>query len=393
MDNLKPQTPIDETAHSSQEEIKNHQTIKKDKKDKSLLKVCCIFLVGLLIGAGLMTAYNHFTIKDAVADYMQSNGSSTVVKLANAEDGVTAAEYVAEAVTPAVVGIETVEITQDMFNRSYENSGVGTGFIVSKDGYIVTNFHVVTANPKTINVTLKSGDSYEAKKVWGNEDLDIAIIKINAKNLPTVELGDSEKINVGQTAIAIGNPLGLTFERTVTSGIVSALNRSIVVDDNQISEDLIQTDASINSGNSGGPLLNKKGQVVGINTYKVSQGEGMGFAIPINVVKPILEQIFETGTFEPVSLGISGVDKEIARYMTDNTEKITYGIYLVAIQSNSPADAAGLRKGDLITKIDGTEVNTMLKLRELLYYHQSGDKVKITFERNGHEKTVTTALK
>lgn len=368
-------------------------------KNKSLF----IFILGLIIGgiffcSILFLVLNHNMNNminsklnnqtDITQDNSSSKESSNISKA-----GVNTTEKVASTVTPAVVGIETTEVSYDMFTGEYESSGVGTGFIVDSNGYIVTNQHVVTNKPKKISVTLKDGTVYDAKIVYQTTVVDLAIIKIDAKNLPTVKLGDSEKINIGQSAIAIGNPLGMTFERTVTQGIISALNRSIAIDSSTIAEDLIQTDASINAGNSGGPLLNANSEVIGVNTYKIQSGEGLGFAIPINIVKPILEQILDKGEFTPTVLGISGVDKEIARYYT-GTEELTVekGIYIIKVSKGSGAAKAGIKEKDVITKIDGVEINTMLKLREQLYYHKPGDKVKVTLERKGRTKNVEIVL-
>ena len=359
-----------------------------------------IFFLGLIIGgilfgsvAFLVTNYRmEKMIDEKIGTVSQGSGNSSGSSSATTLKSSTT-EKVAASVTPAVVGIETTELSKDMFNREYESSGVGTGFIVDKNGIIVTNQHVVSDNHKQINVTLKDGTSYEAKVVCKSDTVDLAVIKINAKNLPVVNLGDSEKINIGQTAIAIGNPLGLTFERSVTQGIVSALNRSIAVDNKTIAEDLIQTDASINAGNSGGPLLNLAGEVIGINTYKIQSGEGLGFAIPINIVKPIINQIKEKGSFTPTVIGIEGVDKEIARYYTENEKlQVDKGILIVGVVNGSGAAKAGIKENDVITKVDGVEVNNMLKFREQLYYHRPGEKIKITYERNGKANTVEVEL-
>lgn len=359
-----------------------------------------VFILGLIIGGILFGSLAFFITNlrmDRMIEEKISSGNTTIIQKGTSSPSAklktSTTEKVVQSVTPAVVGIETTAVSKDMFNRESESSGVGTGFIVDTNGIIVTNQHVVSDNPKNINVTLKDGTSYDAKVIYTSTTVDLAVIKIDAKNLPVINFGDSEKINIGQTAIAIGNPMGLTFERTVTQGIVSALNRSIAVDTNTIAEDLIQTDASINAGNSGGPLLNLAGEVIGINTYKIQSGEGLGFAIPINIVKPIIKQIKEEGSFTPAVIGIEGVDKEIARYYTGNEKlNIDKGILIVGVVDGSGADIAGIEEEDIITKINGVEVNTMLKFREQLYYHKPGDKVKVTYERGGKENTVQVTL-
>lgn len=364
----------------------------------SFLKILAVGLVGALIG-GLIVGviavqYINNTDNKIVQNHSSNNSDAGLIEsLTLRDDPPTTVEAVAELVTPAVVGITTVEITQDTFMRQYERSGVGSGFIVTENGYIVTNQHVVTNNPSKITVSLKDGRSLEASVVWSDENLDLAVIKINANDLPVATLGDSDHLSVGEMAIAIGNPLGLTFERTVTSGIVSGLNRSIPISQGNIAEDLIQTDASINSGNSGGPLLDNKGTVIGINTAKVDSGEGMGFAIPINIVKPIVEQIIQNGKFTPTLLGISGTDREFAKYyVADEDFKLDAGILIMNIQKGSGADVAGLQKGDIITHIDEVEVNTMLKLREVIYNKLPGDTVQIKYTRGEKSSTVKVKL-
>lgn len=363
----------------------------------SFMKILAVGLVGALIGGLVVGVIGVQYINNMDSKVVQNNSNtssnnSLTQSLTIEDDPPTTVEAVAELVTPTVVGITTVEITQDIFMRQYERAGVGSGFIVTEDGYIVTNQHVVTSNPTQITVSLKDGRSLEASVVWSDESLDLAVIKIDANNLPVTTLGDSDNLSVGEMAIAIGNPLGLTFERTVTSGIVSGLNRSIAISQGSIAEDLIQTDASINSGNSGGPLLDNQGTVIGINTAKVDSGEGMGFAIPINIVKPIVEQIIQNGEFTPTLLGISGTDREFAKYYVgDEDFKLAAGILIMDIQSGSGADVAGLKKDDIITHIDEVEVNTMLKLREVIYNKLPGDTVQVKYTRG--EKTSTTTVK
>lgn len=371
--------------------------LQKPNKKRNLLKYFAIGFVGAIIGGMIVgvIAINFFNTN--MQSYVDQN--KTMFNNENAsqvvfpeDDPPTTIEAVAELITPAVVGIQTIEITEDVFRRQYEREGVGTGFIVSEDGIILTNHHVITSNPKSINVTLKDGREFIANKIWSSELLDLAVIKIDAIDLPTVKLGNSDIISVGQTAIAIGNPLGLTFQRTVTAGIISALNRSILVTNTQIAEDLIQTDASINPGNSGGPLLNSKGEVVGINTYKANSGEGMGFAIPINLAKPIINQIIQYGEFKQTIMGISCLDKEIVRYLSNEDITIDSGILIMNVEPNSGADKAGLKADDVITHVEGLEVNSMLKLREILYSNLPGETVEVKYIRDGNEYTTSVEL-
>ncbi len=351
-------------------------------------------IVGAIIGGlivGLLSVYYMNSRFDQLIGDKSKDPTKQQIIIAKQAD-TTIPEAVAKKVNPSVVGIQTVEVSLDFFKGPIQQEGVGTGVIVSEDGIILTNHHVVADHPKSITVQLMDGRELEAQKLWSNEGMDLAVIKVDANNLPVTQLGDSDNLKVGQPAIAIGNPLGMRFERTVTSGIISALNRSIAVSESNIAEDLIQTDASINPGNSGGPLLNSKGEVIGINTYKVQTGEGMGFAIPINVAKPIVKQIIENGEFRPTVLGISGLDREIASYISEDYQ-IKKGILIVDIDSRSAAYRAGLREGDIITHINGKEINSMVQLRSTLYQHLPGDIVNITYLDGNNEKQAEVKLK
>ena len=199
---------------------------------------------------------------------------------------------VAAKATPSVVGITTLTVnTNNWFNIPLESEGVGSGVIVDSRGYILTNSHVVNdGQANKVSVIFADSSSVDGEVVWNDAKLDVAIVKVQKDNLDVAELGDSDNVEVGDIAVAIGNPLGIEFSKTVTQGIISGLDRVITTENGEM-DDLIQTDASINPGNSGGPLLNAKGQVIGINTAKASDAEGLGFAIPINTIKPIIEQL------------------------------------------------------------------------------------------------------
>jgi S1-C subfamily serine protease len=225
--------------------------------------------------------------------------------------------------------------------------------------------------------------------LWQDSALDLALIRVDATGLPYAELGDSDRVSVGDIAVAIGSPLGLRFQRTVTSGVISALNRSLMVGsegEEVIMEDLIQTDASINPGNSGGPLLNSRGQVIGINSAKASEAEGIGFAVPINIAKPIIKQVVEKGSFRPMYLGIDGYDREIAGYHNSDID-IQKGIYVIRVHNNTPASAAGIREGDIILELDGQPLDSMIKMRSILFGMDRPKKVSILIKRDG--KTIT----
>ncbi|ERM90898.1 peptidase S1 [Caldanaerobacter subterraneus subsp. yonseiensis KB-1] len=307
----------------------------------------------------------------------------------------TVAEAVAKKATPAVVGITTLEFERKYYFLERAVEGVGSGFIVHPDGYIITNNHVVNENSRNIKVYLSNGNILPGKVMWTDPVLDLTILKVDAKNLPVIELGDSDRLSVGQTAIAIGNPLGLRFQRTVTLGIISALNRSLPITEDskpKIMEDLIQTDASINPGNSGGPLMDSQGYAIGINTAKVTTAEGLGFAIPINIVKPILKKVIETGTFKPPYLGIVAYDREIASYITADVY-IYEGIYVADIDPTGPAYKAGIRKGYIILEVNGKPVNTMTGLKCIIYEKKPGESIKVKYKTlTGEEGYVTIVL-
>lgn len=329
----------------------------------------------------------------ANAANISSSSDQSVVKLTNlpSVDYSADIQTVAKVVMPSVVGVKT-EITQQTFYGSQQGEAVGTGIIVSSDGLILTNQHVVSDNPQSVKVTLIDGSEHDAKVLFADGDMDLAVIKIDVSGLTAAKLGDSDNVTIGQIAIAIGNPYGLEYQRSVTAGIVSALNRSILLTQTQIAENLIQTDAAINSGNSGGPLLNEKGEVVGINSYKLSQGEGMGFAIPINAAIPIVNQIIKTGSFTQVQIGASLLDKEILTYYDYKGIKLDSGLYVYDVNNSSDAYAQGLKAGDVITKINGVVVNTILELKGQLYGHSPGDTVTLTVDRSGAVSDMTVKL-
>lgn len=381
------EAPKEATGIEPEAESPKHEKGERKKSDrKSMFKYFAACLAGALIGSGIMgfIAWNYFnsgkiTTSSGAVIYTKDNPPTTV-------------EAIAQDDIPTVVGVTTTQLSQNFFNQTVEQTGVGSGVVLTSDGYIVTNEHVVTASPNSITVSLNDGTTYPAKLIWSDSNLDLAIIKIDVHGLQAATLGDSDNLTVGELAVAIGNPLGLSFQSTVTSGIVSALNRSIEID-NSIYEDLIQTDASINPGNSGGPLINSNGEVIGINSYKITSSEGLGFAIPINIVKPIINEIVAKGSFKETALGVTCVDKEIAQYYTA-TSNITLksGILVVSVESGSGADKAGLKANDIITSVDGTEVDTMLKLREIIYSKLPGDTVSVQYTRNGVSNTVNVTL-
>lgn len=291
---------------------------------------------------------------------------------------------IAREVTPAVVGIATEHIDYDFFYRPIRTEAVGSGIVVNPAGYIITNDHVV-GDADEITVFLVDGRKYKAKRLYTDPTLDLAVIKINASKLVAARLGDSDKVVVGDLAVAIGNPLGLTLQRTVTAGIISALNRMVLVRDRRgeiLMQDLIQTDASINPGNSGGPLVNANGEIIGINTIKASQAEAIGFSIPVNIAKPIVNSILKKGRFEKPYLGIDGIDRDMAKLMNVKVN-VDSGVYVANVEIRSPADRAGIRKGDIIIKFAGTRVDTMAKLRQVMYNLDIDKTYPVEILRNG----------
>lgn len=296
----------------------------------------------------------------------------------------------------SVVGISKIKNTGNsiFLNNSAENLGLGTGVIVSDNGYILTNWHVAGERYSNCYATLENGKTYNGNVVWADSDLDLAIVKISASELEYASLGDSDNIKIGEQAYAIGNPIGVEFQRTVTAGIISGLNRTIKLEEeNRTSymEDLIQTDATINPGNSGGPLINAKGEVIGINSVKITDAEGIGFAIPINIVKPIIESYATTGNFDEGYLGIFAYDKNVIPYLNSDLE-FDSGIYVAQVSSDGPSYSSGLKVGDVITKIDEITINKMSQLRNYIYTKKSGDEVNLTILRNKKEYNIKIKL-
>ena len=301
---------------------------------------------------------------------------------------------IAKKVGPSIVGIRmTVGNPQ---NRNFgedsaQSKAEGSGVIISKDGYIMTNYHVVSyADPKggtskntTLEVFLPDKRQAKAKFIGGDSKNDLAVIKVEFDNLPVAELGDSSQIEVGELAVAIGNPLGMEFAGSVTAGVVSAVNRKVETDDKTMS--LIQTDAAINPGNSGGALVNSQGQVIGINSIKISQQgiEGLGFAIPMNDAKPIVDQLIMFGYVKGRPLiGISS--KEITEVIAKQYN-LPVGVYVISVEPGSGADKAGIKKSDIIVGMDNKDVKTAQDLDSVKKEHKSGDTVNVSIVRDGNK--------
>jgi len=331
---------------------------------------------------------------DLVKAQQQSfNGTSILGELGLT---VPVSQAVAQKATTGVVGITVERITQDgVFNKDRATEvGVGSGVVVSHDGYILTNNHVAGGKSNRITVSFYDGRNVDGEVVWADPVIDLAVVKVNLTGLTTLTLGDATKLQVGEPAVAIGNPLGLEFQRSVTSGIISALNRTISIDTDtgtNYMEDLIQTDASINPGNSGGPLLNAKGEVIGINTVKVESAEGMGFAIPINIAKPIVSKLIGTGKFAESYLGVFAYDRAVFPYI-NGAPDVPDGVYISKVDNNGPAYRGGIRQGCVISQIDGITINTMLQLREYLYSKSPGDTIRLTHLKRDTNKWETATV-
>lgn len=387
----------------------------KPKKSRgaliALLVVVCL-LGGVaagtfLVAPGIGNIQN--TLPGGVAMLPQDNAKETKPALSSdtPEIGGAAPEIdattspivqIAKEVGPSVVGV-AVSVNKPILGQqgpTEQQSGYGTGIIITQDGYIVTNNHVVNGSD-SVKITLFDGAEYAAKVVGTDATTDLAVLKIDATGLTPAALGDSAAMEVGENVIAIGNPLGASLAGSVTSGIVSALNRNIST--NGFSQEYIQTDAAINPGNSGGALVNMKGQVIGINTlktylagyddYGVPIGtEGIGFAIPINSAKPIVEQLMTTGSVQRPGIGISCLVDETNQY---NAAGAPVGVTVVNVTENGPAAKAGIEAYDIVTSIDGTATDSAETLTTAIQNHNIGDKIELTVWRNGKEyKAVVT---
>lgn len=365
------------------------------------------FGAGTVIAAALLAAVIGAGSGIAAVTLSSKNGSNTSSPITSSVSGSnvninidetaeSVVEAVAKKVTPSVVGIRTTTSVRSFFGSSNESTGEGSGVVYSADGYIITNYHVISGA-----VTNKSGskievftdtldsDSYEATVVGYNISTDLAVIKINAKGLTPAEFSDSSKLKVGQYVITVGNPGGLEFMDSVTYGVISGLNR-VVSSDSDVK--LIQTDAAINPGNSGGALVNTKGQLVGINSSKIvsEEFEGMGFAIPSNTVAEICKNIIEKQNDPEPYLGISVSEK----YNSSVLKYYGYpsGAVVSSVADGSPADNAGLAKGDIITEFGGTEITEYSMLESLLQKCKPGDQVSVKIYRSGRYYSTTVTI-
>ncbi|MCT4605773.1 MAG: trypsin-like peptidase domain-containing protein [Marinisporobacter sp.] len=367
----------------------------KEKRKISFFTMCIIAIISAMIG-GIIMAYIAPTFlygKYMPYPEIYKRNTKADIEIITKGENISIVPTVVKKAMPSVVGITTVTVERDFFFGVHRGQGVGTGVIVDHRGYILTNSHVVSdGKTEEVKVLLYDGRDLKADVLWNDPTLDLAIVKILAKDLPVATLGDSENIEVGQLSIAIGNPLGLEFERTVTAGIISGLERNIEINQFERIEGLIQTDASINPGNSGGPLLNNKGEVIGINTAKIQTGEGLGFAIPINIAKPIVDEFIEKGQFTKVYLGIHGISVEAYNQYYGGNLKRDEGVFVERVIPNSPVNKAGMKPEDIIISIDDQKINTMRQLITQLYKYRPGNKVTIKVIRKDQEMNLKVSL-
>lgn len=365
-----------------------------EKKKSGSGKIIALALVFSLIGAIIGSAITNLYLNEN-KNIINNNAENTKALTISTKDDVNVATAVAQKAMPSVVGITTKGVQQTLFGN-VEVSGTGSGIVIDERGYILTNAHVVNMNGQFVKnptVQFNNETTTEGTTIWADANMDVAIIKVNPKGkLNVAELGNSDELQIGEKAIAIGNPISLQFSKSVTEGIISGLNRYVgQVSGGGYMTGLIQTDASINGGNSGGPLLNAKGQVIGINTVKVQSAEGLGFSIPINNVKPVIKQVIETGTYRELSLGVLSMDMKMANQTFGKDFGTKDGIFLFKVYEGGPAATAGLQNGDIITKINGDKIESLSSLKTILYKYEVGDSVDISYLRNGKE--ATTELK
>ena len=365
----------------------------KMKKIKYIFKkLFVIFLIGLIS----IFLYEMFIELQKSSTKEETYGTKLSADEEIQENGKDISNII-ERVSNAVVGISKIKnIGSSAFlSNSTEELGLGSGIIVSKKGYILTNEHVVGKNASNCYVTIENGKNYKGKIVWSNSDIDLAIIKVNTIFNNTASLGSSNSISVGNKVYAIGNPIGYEFQRTVTGGIISAIDRTVKIknEDNSYSymSNLIQTDATINPGNSGGPLIDEEGNIIGINTIKITTAEGIGFAIPINIVKPVIEKYEEYGEFIEPYLGIFAYDGSVMSYIDENIS-FASGVYIERITEDGPANGTELKKADIITKVDNTNINKMCELQEYIFGKNPGDEIILTIIRNNEEKQIKVIL-
>ena len=357
------------------------KTKKKRGFNKTIAGVIVCTLCSGFIGSGV----TYLALKDNLTQTKTINVNPS--KFDTKSEALSATEAYNKG-APAAVVVSTKSVTQGYFMHTQEVEGIGSGFIINEEGYILTNYHVIQG-AQEISVTLSNDVTTTAQVVNYDENQDVAMIKITDENVEipaTVELGDSDALQPGEEVIAIGTPLSTELSSTVTKGIISATSRSVAVESG-VTMNLIQTDAAINAGNSGGPLVNTKGEVVGINSSKISGEavEGIGFSIPINDIKDKIESLSK-----PIlNLGISvrTIDEALSKQL--NMEQ---GLYVVEVTEFSSAEKAGLKAGDIIVKADGNRITTFDEFKAVKNGKEEGDEISLEVIRNGESKTINVKL-
>lgn len=379
--------------NSQQQEVKEEtvESVKVEKKEsKKPLLLYLAFTIILSAVCSFVSVKVALNENKKVVVYQQSETTATSTSTITEDQDIS---DIVESISDTVVEVYTESVSYSSYYGEYVNEGAGSGVIYSSDGYIITNNHVIDG-ASTIKVTLSNGDQYDATLVATDSVSDIAVIKINAKGLHSAVLGDSDSLKVGQSCIAIGNPLG-TLGGTVTNGIISALSREVTIDGQKMN--LLQTNTAINPGNSGGGLFNYSGQLIGIVNAKsggTSSGttiEGIGFAIPINYAKEIAQQLIENGYVEGrPQLGIKAVEINNIQQAW-NYSVNSYGIYVAELVTEN-AKNSGLEVGDVITMLDGEETITFETLKGKLSEYSAGDEVTLTVVRGKSQIEIKITL-
>lgn len=354
--------------------------------------VACAITLNAVGGVGNIrgnTAYPDF--QPSAIEVTNPENGFKYAYVTESEKQVLSVEDIAKKTGPSIVGISCTSVVQSFFGTQQSESS-GSGIIIDSNGHIVTNYHVIQG-ATTVKVKLTSGNEYDATIVGGDEKTDIAIIKINAnEEIHVATLGNSDEVEVGALAVAIGNPLASELFGTVTAGVISGVNRTMTVGQREMT--LIQTDAAISPGNSGGALINKYGEVIGINSVKLidDAAEGLGFAIPMNEAVPIMQDLMKYGYVKGrpmIGISVREITPEIAYY---NNLLVDYGLYVMSVTEGSGAEKAGITRGDIILKVDGQKVTSSSGLNKIRDTHKAGEKISLVVLRGGKEVTVQVTL-
>ena len=371
---------------------------KKEKRKNRMKNILMVVMAAIMLTSVATTGYVLYEdeIRGTVSNIerkLSIGDQETSFKFQQLTDGdktPMSTVDIATNVGPAVVGVSTSTQYMSFFGQVYEQEGSGSGIIISSDGYVVTNNHVIE-NAKSIAVTLNTGEEYSATLVGTDAKTDLAVLKISANDLTVASLGDSSVCNAGELAVAIGNPLGQELAGTVTVGVISAVNRTIQADDgtNMV---LLQTDAAINPGNSGGALVNGYGEVIGINTMKFSGNgvEGIGFAIPVNTAKPIIADLISNGYVKGrplIGLSLREISPELAA-----VNDMPAGLYVADVSKGGAAEKAGIRKGDIIVAVQDKIVESAKEVNEIRDKYAAGDTIKIEVSRDGQKMKFNVVL-